>query len=109
MPRIPKEQTEENQRRIESAALELFTTQGFHGTSSREIADRIGMSAGAIYTYFPSKEAIFSGLAEKYQSRLGEWLSQTFQGLKEPLSKKDLQKLASAIKTRMYDDPQFFL
>jgi AcrR family transcriptional regulator len=38
-----------------SAALHAFATQGFHGTSMRDIAARAGMSISAAYYYFPSK------------------------------------------------------
>lgn len=38
-----------------SAALNAFATQGFHGTSMRDIATRAGMSISATYYYFPSK------------------------------------------------------
>jgi AcrR family transcriptional regulator len=65
VPKIAKERAQENQQRIESAALELFTTQGFHGTNNREIAAKLGVSTGTIHTYFSSKEAIFSSLTRK--------------------------------------------
>ena len=109
MPKIAKERTEANQRRIEAAALRLFTTQGFHGTNNREIAEMVGVSTGSIYTYFPSKEAIFANLARKHRSHLSGWLKAAVAGLKEPLSKPALKKLAAAIESAMDRDPQFFL
>ena len=109
MPKIAKERTEENQRRIEAAALQLFTTQGFHGTNNREIAEMVGVSTGSIYTYFASKEAIFSNLARKRRSNLSGWLRAAVAGLKEPLSKRCLKKLAAAVESAMDRDPQFFL
>ena len=72
MPKIARERSEENRRRIEAAALELFTRQGFHGTNSREIAEKIGISTGAIYSYFPNKKAIYAELAQKYSSHVDE-------------------------------------
>src|SRR5258708_10528305 len=109
MPKIAKERTEENQRRIEAAALELFTSQGFHGTNNREIAQKIGVSTGTIYTYFPSKEAIFASLAQRYRSHMSNWLRQAIAGLQNPLSKAGLKKLASAVQSLMYDDSESFL
>lgn len=108
MPKIAKERTQENQRRIEAAALELFTTQGFHGTNNREIAEKLGMSTGAIYTYFPSKESIFYSLAQRYRSGLKERLK-NLAGLKEPLSKKGLKKLAASVDQAMCEEPEYFL
>jgi AcrR family transcriptional regulator len=109
VPKIARERTEENERRIEAAALALFTKQGFHGTNSREIAKKVGVSSGAIYTYFPNKEAIFSSLARKYRLPMDQWLRQTIASLKDPLSKSDLAKLASAILNRTCDEPEFLL
>jgi len=73
VPKLAKERTQENQRKIEEAALELFTTQGFHGTNNREIAQKIGVSTGTLYTYFPNKESIFARLAQKYRSHMDQW------------------------------------
>ncbi len=109
MPKIARERSEENRRRIQAAALELFTRQGFHGTNSREIAEKVGASAGAIYTYFPSKEAIYAALAQQYSLHAEEWTQQTVGALKDPLSRRDLIKLARAIHAKMNEDPEFSL
>ena len=44
--------------KILDVALDLFTDQGFDGTSIREIADRLHISKPAIYHHFASKEEI---------------------------------------------------
>jgi AcrR family transcriptional regulator len=44
--------------RILAAAAELFESQGFDRTSVRQLIERAGVSRGALYHYFPSKEAI---------------------------------------------------
>src|SRR5215469_16014337 len=93
VPRIAKDRIEENQRRIMAAALKLFTKQGFHGTNIREIAQKIGVSTGAIYTYYPGKEAIFESLVQSYRGRMNEWLRKTCAALKSPLSQHDLRRL----------------
>jgi AcrR family transcriptional regulator len=109
VPKIAKEQTQENRRRIQRAALELFTTQGFHGTRNREIAQKIGLSEGAIYTYFPSKEAIFASLAQHYREDVRDWLKRTVGTLREPFSKADLKKFAVAVQAKMDADPEYLL
>ena len=110
MPKIAKERTEENQRRIEAAALELFTRQGFHGTNNREIAQKIGVSTGTIYTYFEGKEAIFASLARQYRSHMEEALRQYARNLKAPpLSREGIARLAEAIRSAMYRDRESFL
>ena len=109
MPKIAKERTQENRRRIEAAALELFTTQGFHGTNNRELAEKVGVSTGTIYTYFSGKEAIFAALAGKYRLHMAKRLRQSLGQLKDPLSKAGVKGLAKAIESAMYEDPEYFL
>jgi AcrR family transcriptional regulator len=48
--------------RILDVALDLFTDQGFDGTSMREIAERLHISKPAIYHHFASKEEILMAL-----------------------------------------------
>jgi AcrR family transcriptional regulator len=48
--------------RILEVALDLFTDQGFDGTSMREIAERLHISKPAIYYHFASKEDILMAL-----------------------------------------------
>ena len=109
VPKIAKEQTQENRRRIERAALGLFTTQGFHGTRNREIAQKIGLSEGAIYTYFPSKEAIFASMAKQYREDIREWLTQTVRTLQEPFSKADLKRFIMEVQRKMHAEPEYLL
>ena len=47
------------------AALELFVEKGFASTRVEDIASRAGLSKGAVYLYFPSKEAILEGLVRR--------------------------------------------
>ena len=51
---------------IMQAAVELFTRQGYHGTSMRQIADRAGIALGGIYNHFDSKEDIFQQVSLEY-------------------------------------------
>lgn len=47
------------------AALSLFIEQGFARTSVEQVARRAGISKGAVYLYFASKEAILEGLVNR--------------------------------------------
>ncbi|MGP0031555.1 MAG: TetR/AcrR family transcriptional regulator [Acidimicrobiales bacterium] len=48
--------------RILDVALDLFTAQGFDGTSLREIAERLGVTKAALYYHFASKDDILMAL-----------------------------------------------
>jgi AcrR family transcriptional regulator len=50
------------------AALELFTTQGFRGTTTPEIAQRAGVAEATIYRHFPGKEALLVAACLEAQS-----------------------------------------
>jgi len=48
-----------------TAAAECFRRKGFHAAGMAEISRTAGMSAGHIYNYFESKEAIIESIIEK--------------------------------------------
>ena len=52
----------ESTNKILMASVELFTTNGFAGTSVNAIAKRAGVSKGLIYNYFESKDDIVKEL-----------------------------------------------
>lgn len=47
---------EDSIQRIEEAAFRLFVTKGYAATTLQQIADEVGMTKGAIFFYFQSKE-----------------------------------------------------
>ena len=50
------------------AALELFTTQGYHASTTPVIAAKAGIAEGTIYRHFPSKQQL---LNDVYRSAVG--------------------------------------
>lgn len=53
------------------AALSLFVEKGYAHTSVAEIARKAGLSKGAVYLYFPSKQAILEGLVKRAVTPIG--------------------------------------
>jgi AcrR family transcriptional regulator len=66
MARRQQERTEISRTQILEAALELFSRQGFRGTTVREIAEAAGRSTGNVYHHFPDKDTIFRTLLDQY-------------------------------------------
>ena len=66
--------TAEAERRLQilEAAERAFVGNGFHATTMQHVADEASMSAGNLYRYFPSKEAIVEGLCELDQVELAQ-------------------------------------
>lgn len=62
-PRI--DVSEERKAQILEAARETFTKHGFHKTRMTDIAEASGLSKGALYWYFESKDAIILSLLKK--------------------------------------------
>ena len=65
---------------ILDAARDLFVTEGYRNVSIRKIAERIEYSPAAIYSYFPSKDAIFFALAEEGFRRLDAQVRSVLHG-----------------------------
>ncbi len=61
---FPKRRGGEDSRRerILEAAERAFVRHGFHAATMQNVAEEAEMSAGNLYRYFPSKEAIVEGL-----------------------------------------------
>lgn len=59
---------EATRRRALEAALALFRRKGFDRTTMRDIAKAAGLSLGAAYYYFPSKDALVMAYYEWTQS-----------------------------------------
>lgn len=49
---------------ILDAAAELFTTRGYTATSTRAIADAVGIRQASLYTHFPTKAAMLVSLLD---------------------------------------------
>jgi AcrR family transcriptional regulator len=68
----------QSDRRAEilAAAQRCFVRSGFHGASMQEICGEAGMSPGNLYRYFPSKEALIAGIAERDRAEVGASFAQ---------------------------------
>src|ERR1017187_3885244 len=108
MPKLRLHEVERNQKKIEDAALRVFTRLGFHGTSVRDIAKEAGGSIGNLYNYYPTKEEIFKSIIERHETpmeKLGRKALGAVQGLFDPA---ELQRMAHVIREIVYDNPDYW-
>lgn len=63
MPKVSQEYRAERRAHILAAARRCFVHDGFHGTSMQDLVDEAGVSSGAVYRYFPSKDAVIEAIA----------------------------------------------
>lgn len=57
--------------KILDAALACFAEHGYDGTRIKQIAQRAGVSEGALYRHYPSKEAVARALFIEHMGELG--------------------------------------
>lgn len=69
MPKISPATAESRRNQILDAAARCFARRGVH-VSVDEICAAAGISKGAIYVYFPSKDAVIQGLADRHMTDL---------------------------------------
>ena len=64
MPKVTEAHLEARREQILGAAFACFSRQGFHQTTMQDICLEAGLSPGAIYRYFASKEEIIEASCE---------------------------------------------
>jgi len=85
MPKVTLEHRTARHDQIVEAARRCAMDQGFHKTTMADVIRESGLSAGAVYGYFKSKDEIVSAIADQALSTVDE----LFEGIlatKEPLS-----------------------
>jgi TetR/AcrR family transcriptional regulator, transcriptional repressor of aconitase len=69
MPRVDDGYLASRRRQIMDAAVACFAREGFHRATMADIVAETGLSAGAIYRYFPAKEDIVAAIAAEHHAR----------------------------------------
>lgn len=65
MPKLKPQEMERRRGRIVAAARACFTRSGFSDCSMDDICAQAGLSKGAVYNHFSSKEALIHAVAEE--------------------------------------------
>jgi AcrR family transcriptional regulator len=69
MPKVIPEYKEAAKTKITQAARKVFAQKGYHDTTMDDIAKEIGVSKGALYSYFKSKEDLLQEISlESHQT-----------------------------------------
>ncbi len=85
MPRVIPEYKEEAKNRILEAANQVFAEKGYRQATMDDVAKKIGVSKGALYLYFASKEELFEEIARTEPLALKGILYSSFDDKKNPL------------------------
>ena len=87
---------EETQRNILLTAKRHFLSDGLTGASLRNIVKDAGLTTGAFYKYYPTKEALFDALTDPYLEHIYEIYDQVVAEF-EKLSSDDQTKNMASI------------
>lgn len=80
MPKVSQEYLDLRRSEILDAAIVCFAQDGFHRTTMKDIVRQSGLSPGAIYNYFQSKEEIIEAIAERRQAKERQPVMEAIEG-----------------------------
>ena len=89
---MPKDKTQMHEKIIK-AATEEFLEYGFENASMRRIAAEVGLTVGALYRHFSSKEEMFAALVEPTLEELMDSYRNFYERGYEVMKCRDLKKL----------------
>lgn len=101
--------------RLLDAALNRFSSDGWGGTSIRDLARDVGIRESSIYKHFDSKQAIFDALLERADARIAEVAASLGVGISSPtdalpdytsISEAQLIAVAEGFFNAMLHDPE---
>lgn len=96
--RIKKEKTVvKNLERIFAATLKIGNEKGFHAMSMRDLSEETGLSMGALYAYFASKENLLVMLQRNGRNNFQTFLMNCVNGTMDAR-----ENLRMVIKTHLY-------
>jgi len=76
MPKLKPATQQARRERILDAAEICFARAGFHRCTMQDICKEAGVSPGALYVYFASKEELIAGIVERDRAKLASELAE---------------------------------
>jgi len=70
MPKVVPEYKEDAKRRIIESAMGVIAERGCEGMTIEDVAKNIGVTKGAVYWYFPNKEALIGAVLNTIQKEI---------------------------------------
>jgi TetR/AcrR family transcriptional regulator, transcriptional repressor for nem operon len=99
--RISKEKAAENREKVVAAAAKLFRERGLEGTGIDALAEAAGLTHGAVYSHFKSKDELATeAVRQALHQSMAEWLALT-EGL---ASAEAFEKLLKVYVSRSHRD-----
>lgn len=93
MPKVSAEHRQARRDQIVAAARRCVVEQGFHKTTMADVIRESGLSAGAVYGYFRSKDEIVAAIADDALSSVDQLFGRILSGPR-PIRLADVVQLA---------------
>jgi AcrR family transcriptional regulator len=78
MPRVVPEYKEDAKRRIIEAAMDVIAERGCDQMTIDDVAKKLGVTKGAVYWYFKSKEELVAAVLKKFQTDIEKTTFESF-------------------------------
>jgi AcrR family transcriptional regulator len=92
MPKVSEQHREGRRRQILEGATRAFAESGYAGATVGVLEKEIGLSRGAIFSYFPTKLDLFVALAQENRERiLRLWIEEGYQAVFRDVGRADAE------------------
>ncbi len=85
--RKTKEEAEETKKKIVESAVELFETNGYQATRIEDVAEKAGLTRGAVYWHFKTKVDLYEYILAMFEKRLDKLIEESSQQTESPMSR----------------------
>lgn len=85
--RRTKEEAEETKKKIVDAAVELFEVNGYEATRIEDVAEKAGLTRGAVYWHFKSKVDLYEYILTIFEQRLDLLVEESLQKTESPVER----------------------
>ena len=110
MPKLSEEAKEARREQILEAARRVFAAHGYEGATVVRLERETGLSRGAIFNYYPSKDDLFLTLADRDADRFGRlWADEGLEAVLHAFFAEDPAWLGAYLEVgrRLRTDPDF--
>lgn len=87
-------------------SMELFARKGFRGTTTRELAQHLGISEALMFKYFPSKKALYRAIIQKKTDGSEEMFFPA-EAIQAKDDRQVFRSIASYLISKNTEDPVF--
>jgi len=84
VPKVTQQYRAERRAHVMAAARRCFVRDGFHAASMQDLVEEASMSSGAVYRYFPSKDAVIEAIAAENLAQVVTVLEQAIEAGASP-------------------------